>query len=144
MRKKSLLVIIAGLALAGSAVHAAPFESRMRYDKEAVDKFPPHDLSLDLFGTYATKDRFGAKEDGGGGGLGLNYFLTRFVGIGADSYVEEWKAPYRVNGSLILRYPLQGMGGLAPYIFGGGGREFKYLTQWTYHGGGGIEFRLNR
>ena len=152
---KSFIVIIAGLGLAASAAKAAPFENRVRYDADAADKFPPHELSLDLFGTYAGKDRWGGhnfldssgnpgKDDQWGGGAGLNLFLTRFVGIGADSYIEEWKWPYRVNGSLILRYPLQQMGGLAPYIFGGGGREFKYLTQWTYHGGGGLEFRWNR
>jgi hypothetical protein len=40
-----------------------------------------------------------------------------------------------------LRYPLQV--GIAPYAFGGGGRQFKYLPQWTYHGGGGAEYRIN-
>jgi len=158
MTFKSLLVIIAGLGLAASAAKAESwYESRLRYEAEAVDKFPPHEFSLDLFGTYAGKDRWGGhnfldssgnpgKDDQWGGGLGMNFFFTRFVGIGADTYLEEWKWPYRVNGSLILRYPLQGAagGGLAPYVFGGGGREFKYLTQWTFHGGGGLEFRWNR
>jgi len=144
MSTKTWLVCFAGLALTASAVKSAPWEDRFRYDQEAVDKFPPHELTLDLFGTYATRDRFGTRVDKGGGGVGINYFLTRYIGIGADSYVEEWKAPYRVNGSLFLRYPLPGMGGLAPYGFGGGGREMKYLPQWTYHGGGGVEFRFNR
>jgi len=137
------------VALAASTVpwaRAAQFEDRFRYDRDAVDKFPPHEMSLDLFGTYATRNRYGVDGDFGGGGAGFNYFFTRYLGIGADSYVEEWKAPYRVNGSLILRYPLQAqnMSGVAPYIFGGGGREMKYLIQWTYHGGGGVEFRFNR
>ena len=80
--------------------------------------------SIDLFGTYATRDRFGNGEDGWGGGIGLNYFLTRYVGIGADSYIEEWKVPYRVNGSLLIRLPIDPVG-LAPYVFGGGGREWN-------------------
>ena len=154
MKTTKLLVIIAGLTLAASSGRAA-MEDRFRYDRDTTDKFPPYELSLDLFGTYATKDRWGGhngfdrggnpgKEDRGGGGVGLNYFFTRFFGIGADSYIEEWKAPYRVNGSAILRYPLDRMGGIAPYIFGGGGRELKYNVQWTYHGGGGVEFRFNR
>jgi len=154
---KSLLVITAGLGLAASTARAQSFETRLRYD-EGADKYPPHEFSVDLFGTYAGKDRWGGKtflassgnpgkDDQFGGGLGVNFFFTRFIGIGADSYLEEWKWPYRINGSVILRYPLQwkeAAGGLAPYIFGGGGREFKYLTQWTYHGGGGLEFRWNR
>src|ERR1051326_4233195 len=155
MKKTKLFVLIAGVTLAASSLRAAQWEDRFRYEKDPADKFPPHQLSLDLFGTYATKDRWGGhngvdnggnpgKDDQGGGGLGLNYFFSQYIGIGADSYIEEWKAPYRVNGSLILRYPLSRAGGIAPYIFGGGGREFKYLTQWTYHGGGGLEFRFDR
>ena len=138
---KNVLVVVAVGVLTSSAVRAAQWENRFRYEREAVDKFPPHEMSLDLFGTYANRDRYGVEGDRGGGGLGLNYFMTRYIGIGADSYLEEWKWPYRVNGSLFLRYPMPA--GIAPYGFGGGGREFKYLTQWTYHAGGGVEFRIN-
>jgi hypothetical protein len=100
---------------------------------------------VDLFGTYASRDRFGSDVDKGGGGVGVDYFFTRYLGIGADTYVEEWKAPYRVNGSAIIRLPLQGnMAGLAPYGFGGGGREFKYVPQYSWHAGGGVEFKFNR
>ncbi len=142
MRSKYLLVIVTVGVFTVSAARAADWQDRFRYEREAVDKFPPHELSLDLFGTYANRDRFGVERDRGGGGVGLNYFITRYVGNGADSYVEEWKAPYRVNGSLFLRYPMPA--GIAPYAFGGGGRELKYLVQWTYHAGGGLEFRINR
>jgi len=156
---KNVLVVVAVGVLTSSAVRAAEWSDRFKYEREAVDKFPPHELNLDLFGTYATKDRWGGrsytavngpfnsagnpvgKDDQFGGGVGLNYFFTRYVGIGADTYLEEWKWPYRVNGSLFLRYPMPA--GVAPYAFGGGGREFKYLTQWTYHAGGGLEFRFN-
>jgi len=146
MRTIKLLASIALLSLAASSLRAAHWEDRWHYEREAVDKFPPHEMNLDLFGTWANEDRFGVKRDRGywGGGVGLNYFFTRFVGIGADSYIEEWKAPYRVNGSLFLRYPIPGAIGFAPYAFGGGGREMKYVPQWTFHGGAGLEFRLNR
>jgi len=148
MRIKNLLAIVTVMTLGGNAIHAAQWEDHFRYDKEAVDKFPINEFSVDLFGTYANENRFGDKrkwEDGhGGGGVGLNYFLNRYVGIGADSYVEEWKAPYRVNGSVFLRYPIPGGFGFAPYGFGGGGRELKYVPQWTFHGGAGLEFRFNR
>src|SRR5947209_7105443 len=107
MRMKFVFAGVAVLALMANAGNAAQWEDHFKYDKESVDKFPPHEMSLDLFGTYANQDRFGNKTDRGGGGLGLNFFFNRYVGIGADSYVEEWKAPYRVNGSLLLRYPIQ-------------------------------------
>ncbi len=146
MRTKKLLATIAFLSLVLSTVRAAQWDDRWRYQQEAVDKFPPNELSLDLFGTWASENRFGDKRDSGywGGGVGLNYFLNRYIGIGADSYIEEWKWPYRVNGSLFLRYPIPQGAGFAPYAFGGGGREFKYVPQWTFHGGAGLEFRFNR
>src|SRR4051812_40226587 len=140
------IIGIAVVALALTAQVRADEHStwgdRWKYDKDNHTKFMPNEFSLDLFGTYATRDRFGNGEDGWGGGIGVNYFLTRYVGIGADSYIEEWKLPYRVNGSLIIRLPIDPVG-LAPYVFGGGGREWKYAPQWTAHAGAGLEFRLN-
>jgi len=148
MKTNNWLAIVVVMALGASIGRAAPFADRFRYDTAAVDKFPPTELNLDLFGTWANENRFGVKkreqDAHGGGGVGLNYFFNRYVGIGADSYVEEWKAPYRVNGSVFLRAPIPGGIGLAPYGFGGGGRELKYVPQWTLHGGAGLEFRFNQ
>src|SRR6267143_6706840 len=147
MRFKKLLVIaVLGFCSLPSFAQNARntyWSERFRYDRESATLFNPNELSLDLFGTYADRNRFNAPADNFGGGLGLNYFLTRYVGISADSYIEEWKLPYRVDGSLILRLPIDRIA-MAPYLFGGGGREFKYLTQWTYHVGGGMEFRINQ
>ena len=151
MRLKKLLVIA---ALACGTLNAFAqttttttthtyWNDRFRYDRESATLFNPNELSMDLFGTWADRDRFGGAGDHWGGGLGLNYFVNRYFGIGADSYLEEWKWPYRVNGSAILRLPID-RAGLAPYIFGGGGREFKYAPQWTLHAGGGLEIRVNQ
>jgi hypothetical protein len=118
-------------------------EIRTRQPKENL--YPSNQLNLDLFGTYANRDRFGNSVNHGGGGVGLDYFFTPNLGIGADSYVEEWKWPYRVNGSAILRLPLpRPFSKLAIYGLGGGGREFKNVPQYTWHGGGGAEFKLSR
>jgi hypothetical protein len=107
--------------------------------------FPANQLNLDLFGTYATRDRNGNSENRGGGGLGFDYFFTRYFGIGVDSYLEEWKWPYRVNGSAIVRLPLPTpLHGIALYGLGGGGREFYFVPQYTWHGGGGVEWKLSR
>src|ERR1035437_975582 len=88
----------------------------------SYEPFPAHQLSLEAFGTYATRNREGSSGNDGGGGLGLTYFFTRYVGIGADTYIQEWKWPYRVNGSAILRLPLpKRFSNIAVYGFGGGG-----------------------
>jgi len=112
---------------------------------DSYEPFPANQLSLQAFGTYATRDREGFRADQGGGGLGLTYFFLRYVGIGTDTYIEEWKWPYRVNGSAILRLPLpEQFSKLAVYGFGGGGREFKDIPQYTWHGGGGLEYKFSR
>src|SRR5258708_26856601 len=146
MIRKEFLAIVAVAALLSGIAESARGADALRADPATVDIFAHNELNLDLFGTWANGDRFGVKRDDGrwGGGVGLNYFLTRYLGIGADSYIEEWKWPYRVNGSLLLRYPFPGRVSLAPYAFGGGGREFKYVTQWTFHGGGRLELPFDR
>ena len=142
MKAKCIMGAFAGLMLMLSVAQSADWNERWRYDRNAADKFKEPDMTLDLFGTWADHDRFGAKDENFGGGLGLTYYITRFVGISGDSYIEEWKAPYRANGNLLLRIPI-GQSGLAPYAIGGGGRQWKYVPQWTYHGGGGLQLKLN-
>ena len=110
--------------------------------KSGYEPFHALQLSLEAFGTYADRDRRGTSVNHGGGGLGLTFFITHYLGISADSYLEEWKWPYRVNGSGILRLPLPDrFSPVAVYGFGGGGREFKDVVQYTYHGGAGLEFK---
>jgi hypothetical protein len=144
MKLKTLLIIGATAFLAASAFaqQRTYWTERFSYDREGATLFFPNEFQLDLFGTYADRDLFGNDADNFGGGIGLNYFLTRYVGVMADSYIEEWKAPYRINGSLVLRLPIDQIGA-APYVFGGGGRQYKYVPQWTTHVGGGLEIRLN-
>jgi hypothetical protein len=116
-----------------------------KWGNTSGEPFPAYQLSLQAFGTYATRGREGGSKKELGGGLGLTYFFTRYVGLGADTYVAEWKLPYRVNGSVILRLPLpEQLSHLAVYGFGGGGREFKDVPQFTWHGGGGLEFKFCR
>lgn len=142
MKWKKILLTIAVATFLADAARAAETADRFKYQKEG-DRYGTQEFQVDLFGSYATKDRFGESRDRWGGGLGLTYFFSKYVGIGADSWLEEWKWPYRVNGDVYLRLPIEKLG-LAPYAYGGGGREFKYVPTWTAHAGGGIEFRLNR
>ena len=144
MRSKYLLLLFAITSLAAQAISAerVGFYDRWRYERD-IEKFGANELKVDIFGTYATRSRSGEKEDSFGGGLGVTWFLTDHIGVSADSYVEELRTPYRANASLILRLPIEDLS-LAPYIFGGGGRQFEIVPQWTRHAGVGLEFRLNR
>jgi len=123
MRFKKLLVIaVLGLGTLNTfaAESSTYWNDRFRYDRESATLYNANELTLDLFGTYADRNRFNASSENFGGGAGINYFFTRNIGIGADSYLEEWRWPYRVDGSLILPLPIDKFG-LAPYIFGGKG-----------------------
>ena len=78
-----------------------------------------------------------------GGGLGLNYFFTRNLGVGAEAYSENTTGTFidNASGNLILRLPL-GQCGFAPYIFGGGGHQFDAAKLWFGQGGAGLEYRF--
>ena len=80
--------------------------------------FRANELSLDLFGSLSvgqevlqdiSADR--VKDDGRlGAGLGLNYFFTRFVGVGADAYSENTSHSFvdTASANLIVRFPFEG------------------------------------
>lgn len=78
-----------------------------------------------------------------GAGAGVNYFITRNLGIGADAYSENTTGVFidSASANLILRFPL-GESGFAPYVFGGGGRHFDSLQAWFVQAGGGLEYRF--
>ena len=93
--------------------------------------FRDQELQLDVFGDYFdfphADDQLKHGRDpgiaGGGGGVGVNYFFMRYIGVGVDGSINSNRggvADY--TGKLIFRYPIE-TGGfcLAPYIFGGGG-----------------------
>jgi len=136
-----------------------------------VPKYTAQELSLDAFGSYIARQRniehlfdTSIKDHRGwwGGGVGLNYFITRYLGISGDVNMpaDGGKLIDDVFGSLILRLPLD-PSGFAPYVFGGGGRQIEgwqtvvseedgtvthdYGTHWEWegHAGVGIEYRFN-
>jgi hypothetical protein len=115
------------------------------------DFYQPGELSFDLFGTYWAGQRklskiFDTNIRNGvwGGGVGINYFITRELGIAIDMNMPDNRGHLidTVQGSLIGRFPI-GVSGVAPYVFGGGGRSTDQVWQWLGHGGVGIETRIN-
>ena len=109
------------------------------------------ELSLDGFGTasegeytlnHLSSTRVRQNTEFGAG-AGVNYFITRYVGIGAEAYSENTTGVFIDNASanLTLRLPL-GESGFAPYIFGGGGHQFDLAKLWFGQAGTGIEYRF--
>jgi hypothetical protein len=130
------------------AFAATPLVSRAADDGS---KYPANQLTLDMFGSYI-KDfhDFGDQFDHNwrhgqfGGGAGVNYFFSKYAGIGADSFTyDEGEFFKNVSGNVYLRLPIESIG-IAPYIFGGGGRDFNPVAEWHEDAGVGLEYRFSR
>ena len=114
-------------------------------------RYTAYELSMDLFGSYIAaednlSDLFETDITHGiwGGGVGLNYFFTRNIGIGADANASDNGGKFidTVSASLLVRFPI-GESGWAPYLMGGGARGIDPEYEWLAHGGIGFEYRWN-
>ncbi|MEY2428165.1 MAG: hypothetical protein QOJ40_1050 [Verrucomicrobiota bacterium] len=168
MKLTRALTLTAALMLTGGiakAVHVwedpGGWWSGAMTDDPTTPLYTANELSLDGFGSYVAGQRgiehiFETSIRGSrgafGGGIGVNYFFTRELGIGGDmnilgssggnSVSRGGNFVDQVAGSLILRFPID-PSGFAPYIFGGGGRLTNPGWSWEGHAGVGIEYRLN-
>lgn len=160
--KKTILVTFAAVALttqaglAQTTVHMWEdprgwWGNHFVYGPTMPNKFTANEFSVDAFASFWAAERkigdlfeTNIRDGKWGGGLGFNYFLTPYVGIGADANVPDNGGNFfdSVAGSLILRLPSETTG-LAPYVFGGGGRLTDRVWEWTAHAGVGLEFRVN-
>ena len=115
------------------------------------DLYQASELSLDGFGTasvgaytldHISNNRIRQNTELGAG-AGVNYFITRNIGLGVEAYSENTGGVFidNASGNLILRLPL-GQSGFAPYAFGGGGHQFDAAKLWFGQAGAGLEFRF--
>jgi hypothetical protein len=145
--KKIALSFIASLTVAGGALagHAVVETSGKDYKgpPPPIPCFRDNEFQLDIFGSYTWIESPG--DDGPGGGIGLNYFFTRHIGIGVDGNLFDggYNGLWVVSGSLIVRFPIEGGDVcLAPYILGGAGAAMDQEAENTWHAGGGLEWRV--
>ena len=147
-------LLIAGTVLmlaAKSAIGAEPTTNEQAQAASRGDYYRARELSVDAFGTASMDVRTLNHLTGNkvrhdtrmGAGAGANYFITRYIGIGADVYSEDTKGNFidSAEANLILRLPL-GQSGFAPFVFGGGGRQFDLTRVWFGQLGGGLEYRF--
>jgi hypothetical protein len=113
--------------------------------KEKPFVFNENEWSADVFALYAFEASDGAYGDGFGPGLGINYFFSRFVGVGVEGY--GWNGDGNItaiSGNVILRYPMDELR-LAPYLIGGVGGNFgadNVEDQVNGSAGLGLEYRI--
>ena len=78
-----------------------------------------------------------------GAGGGVNYFLTRYFGIGAEGdWLNGDHDVWLGMGSVIARYPIEAPIHVAPYAMLGGGGQFDYNKRLVAAMGGGVEVRF--
>ena len=122
---------------------------RFVYVRDA-DLYNANEFTLDLYGSYKRghgkwNDFFDSPDHGvWGGGVGANYFFTKYLGAGADVSMHADGGQFidNASGNLYARFPIEPIG-LAPYVFGGLGGNFDPKSEWEGHFGAGLEFRLN-
>ncbi len=156
------LLSIAAAGQAGTVTTSAK-------DTKATEPAPPatcfkdQELQLDAFGAYVdgnALDHAGPWQDHGfGGGIGLNYFFSRYIGVGIEGtaiygrenrqhddrgnqLAEPKHTPiYSANGSVIFRLPIDRLC-LAPYAYLGGGVSLDGDEWATGFAGIGVEYRI--
>jgi len=160
--KKLTITLFASIALAASSFAGHEMVSSGKDFKESkvvppVLCFGDHELQIDIFGAYvdgnASTHAGPVRDHGWGGGVGVNYFFTRNIGVGAEGYwiaADHNRAAtndngetvfHNIDGSLIFRLPIDEMC-LAPYAFVGGGVVLDG-DQWAVGFAGlGVEYRV--
>jgi len=112
-----------------------------RVDYYTTTKTTVTDGAVPIITTTTTKHY---THDAWGGGVEVDYFFTRFFGLGIEG---DWLAGHdvisSVAGNLIGRYPFEyGTWGWAPYGFIGGGGQFDSQNAGFGQIGAGAEVRF--
>ena len=137
---KYIKLMVIAITMASTAFGGSNFKS----GKEVVTSdchFRDSEIQLDLFGSGGF---YQASEPAWGGGVGVNYFFLKYVGIGAEQTIvgREDIAEWGTFGNFFLRYPICSWN-VAPYAVAGLGAVYGQ-TDATLAGtvGGGIEYRF--
>lgn len=146
MKKYILLSVLAAIAFTGNIVAGTDNKST----KNVIDDtclYRDNEFQVDAFATGAF---YKNGRPGWGGGLGLNYFFFRYIGIGVEQDLvgrnnngSNAYAEWATIGNLFLRYPICSWN-LSPYAMVGGGALYgSSKGVGIGHVGGGLEYRFN-
>jgi hypothetical protein len=135
----ALLTVAVSATAAFAGTSAKTFKQTVAPTPEC--KFRDQELQVDAFAAGAF---YNEGRPGWGGGLGVNYFFTKFIGIGVEQDIlgrganTEWAT----SGNLFLRYPICSLN-LAPYALAGGGAAYGTGKGHGFGNvGGGLEYRV--
>jgi hypothetical protein len=125
------LTTLAATGFAGPAETSSGKEMQQTYTAPAEQFYADREWNFDLFGLRADtfneyrNDRYLGVDHGYGGGLGLNYMFTRYLGAGLEGYaIDADDVVGQASANLIFRYPIPNTR-FAPYGYVGGGVLFN-------------------
>jgi len=135
------LMVVGIFALASTVMAGSDYKS----NKEVIAtdcRFRNNEFQVDLFGTGGF---YKQSEASWGGGVGLNYFFFKYVGLGVEQSLvaHENNTEWGTFGNLFLRYPICSWN-LAPYAVAGLGAIYGSNNDANLAGtvGGGLEYRF--
>jgi hypothetical protein len=164
--KKLSISLLASFAVVATSFAGTEISAGKKTVTPVTTCFNDRELQLDLFGAYsdgnASTHAGPIRDHGWGGGVGVNYFFTRYIGIGAEGLWEAGQDNaasvgdhhafhhdnhdgrttfHNADGMLIFRMPLDQYC-LAPYGFVGGGAEMDSANWADAFVGLGVEYRV--
>ncbi len=144
----TLLAVVLATAATSFAGTAVSDSKKVVVAPVQDNLFRAGEVQLDTFFAGAAGRFNGKNANGLGGGLGVNYFFTRYFGIGVDDTlggltIASGKVFDNLQGNLIARLPIESWH-LAPYAIAGGGSTWgNNKAQGNGNVGGGVEYRIN-
>src|SRR3979490_1968400 len=108
--KKLTVSLLTSLVVLGTSFAGPMMSSKDMKTVVAEPCFKDQELQVDLFGSYSDFRHGSNYHDGFGGGIAVNYFFMRYVGLGVDGNVLGGRAHgvWNPTGSLIIRFPIEG------------------------------------
>ena len=142
---KTLTLLAVVIATAATSFAGTAVSSKKVVVAPQQDLFRAGELQIDAFAAGAAGNHGGGSVNGFGGGLGANYFFTKYFGIGVDDTISSLNGnghTYNsLQGDLIGRYPIESLH-LAPYALVGGGATWGTKSQGDGNVGVGLDYRF--
>jgi hypothetical protein len=145
---KTLTLLEVVLATAATSFAGVADSKKVVVAPVQTDLFRAGEVQVDAYVSGIAGKYNHNTANGVGGGLGVNYFFTRYLGIGVDDTLTSINGNGKVfdalTGNLIARLPIESWH-LAPYAFVGGGAVWgNHKSQGGGDVGGGLEYRFTR
>ena len=142
--KLHTLIAITLLAFATAAFAGSGSKSFKEIVPVDDCRFKSGEVQVDAFGAGGF---YKQGKPGWGGGLGLNYFITKHIGVGVeqDILARNNGSAWGTFGNLVVRYPICSWN-VAPYAVAGVGTLYGEGNKAVLAGtvGGGLEYRVTK